>query len=105
MTILIRVFAVHSCVGFRTVRLIYIVFLFRATVMVCSILPRDQNLHPRESLPRTFLHKFNNTASAVNQSLGRMEMRVPWMKYMEIPGFQSSYGELYIIIKSVSRLT
>ena len=61
--------------------------------MVCGILPRDQNLHPGESLSRRFLKKFNETATDVNRALGLVDMYVPWVKFLEIPGFMSPYGE------------
>ena len=61
--------------------------------MVCGILPRDQNLHPGESLSRRFPKKFNETANDVNRALGLVDMYVPWVKFLEIPGFMSPYGE------------
>ena len=39
---------------------------FSATVMVCSILPREQNLHPSERLTTKFLTDFNEVANEVN---------------------------------------
>ena len=39
---------------------------FSATVMVCSILPREQNLHPGERLTIKFLTDFNEVANEVN---------------------------------------
>ena len=67
---------------------------FSATVMVCSILPREQNLHPGERLTNKFLTDFNEVANEVNRRLHVKEQHVPWMKFLQIPGFVSASGEI-----------
>ena len=66
---------------------------YRVTVMVCGILPRDQNLHHNgRRLSSDFLMKVNEVAAEVNRCLRRVEQNVPWMKFVDIPGFISSSG-------------
>ena len=60
--------------------------------MVCGILPRGQNLNHGKGLSRQFLDKFNETAGMVNRALRQVEMHIPWMKYLDIPGFMCNYG-------------
>ncbi|WAQ94746.1 hypothetical protein MAR_007217 [Mya arenaria] len=66
--------------------------VFLATVVISGVLPRAQSSFKGMRLSQSFLRAFNNTAEEVNRSLQMIENEVPWLKYMEVPGFTTAGG-------------
>jgi lysophospholipase L1-like esterase len=53
-----------------------------ATVVVCGILPRTQSDFHDGKLTQSYLRRFNNTATEVNNALRQVEIEVPWMEFV-----------------------
>ena len=49
-------------------------------------------MFPNGSVPAKVLEMYNQSATAVNRMLTRVASKLPWLFFVEVPGFHNAHG-------------